>query len=95
MRFLHLLRCFLGLSEHFDNVLSFWPGLPPDDWKKHPVEPNMYSFVFLKSKENIEGVVIDEDDDDSDIADLRAGSQMIISYKSVSNLVKNGAVRLI
>lgn len=75
--------------------MSFWPGLPPDDWKKNPIKPNMYSFVFLKSKENIEGVVIDDDDDEGDIADLRAGSQMIISYKSVSNLVKNGSVQLI
>lgn len=55
----------------------------------------MYSFVFLKSKENVEGVVIDDDDDDGDIADLTAGSQMIMSYKSVSNLIKNGVVKLI
>lgn len=55
----------------------------------------MYSFVFLKSKENIEGVVIDEDDEDGDIADLAADSQIIISYKSVSNLIKNGVVKLI
>lgn len=55
----------------------------------------MYSFVFLKSKDNVEGVVIDEDDEESDIADLAAGSQIIISYKSVGNLVKNGVVKLI
>lgn len=59
------------------------------------MEPNMYSFVFLKSKSEVEGVVIDDGTDGGDLIDFKSGSQMIMSYNSVSNLLKNDAVRLI
>lgn len=85
-----------NLEQHFDNVLSFWPGLPPDDWKKEYIKPNLHSFVFLKSKTEIEGVIIDDgNEEDGDLVDFKDGSQMIISYNSVSNLVKKGDVQLI
>lgn len=83
------------MEQHFDNVLSFWPGLPPNDWKNEPLEPNMSSFVFLKSKTEIEGVVIDDGTDGGDLIDFKEGSQMIMSYNSVSNLLKNDSVCLI
>lgn len=56
----------------------------------------MNSFVFLKAKSDVEGVVIGTGrDQDNEVADLNAGSQMILSYNSVADLVKGGDVRLI
>lgn len=76
--------------------MKFWPGLPPDEWKKEQINPNMYSFVFLKSKAEIEGIVIDDgNEEEGDLVDFKPGSQMIISYNSVANLVKKGDVMLI
>lgn len=77
-------------------MLDFWPGVPPDDWKNEPITPNMNSFAFAKSKTDVEGVIInDADQEDGDLVDLKEGSQMIISYSSISNLVKSGEVCLI
>ncbi|KAG5881560.1 hypothetical protein JTB14_033065 [Gonioctena quinquepunctata] len=85
-----------GLQEYFDNVMKFYPGLPSENWSNQIIEPNINSFVFLKSKKDIEGVVIDDGNDgDNDLVDFNTGSRMIISYNSVANLVKNGEVHLI
>lgn len=60
------------------------------------MKPNIHSFVFLKSKNEIEGVIIDDGTTaDNDLVDFNEGSQMIISYNCVSSLVKNGDVHLI
>lgn len=85
-----------GIEQHFDEILSFWPGLPSDEWKNNPVVPNINSFVFLQSKNEIEGVVIDDGtEEDDDLVDFKTSSQLIISYSSVANLVKSGEVKLI
>ena len=85
-----------ALEEHFDNATMFYPGLPFEDWKSNFVRPNMNSFVFLKAKSNVEGVVVDRGQgDDNEIVDIKAGSQMLISYKGVSDLIKKGDLRLI
>lgn len=56
----------------------------------------MHSFVFLKSKQEVEGVVVDDgNDEDAGVVDFKNNSQIIISYKSISNLLKNGIVKLI
>ncbi|KAJ8911739.1 hypothetical protein NQ315_003639 [Exocentrus adspersus] len=82
------------LQHHFDNITT--TRLPREEWNQECVKPNIHSFVFLKSKEEVEGIVIDDgNDEDGDLVDLNRGSQMIISYKSVANLVKNGDVHLI
>lgn len=84
------------MEQHFEELLRFWPGLAPDDWKKDPVVPNMSSFVFAKAKSVVEGVMLDEANDDEEaLVDLQTGSQMIISYNSISQLVKNDEVCLI
>ncbi|XP_018319120.1 DNA replication complex GINS protein SLD5 [Agrilus planipennis] len=83
-----------SIEQHFQSVLSFWPGMPPDDWKNNPVVPNLDSFVFLKSKENVEGVIID-DSDENDIVDLKEGSQVILSYSKIADLLKNDKVSLL
>jgi GINS complex subunit 4 len=87
---------FPGLEQHFENVMNFHPGLPFEDWKNQLIVPNTKSFVFLKAKSRVEGVVVDGGrDDDSKLVDLNLGSQLIISYNSVADLVKKGEVRLI
>jgi GINS complex subunit 4 len=85
-----------GLEQHFENVMNFHPGLPFEDWKNQLIVPNTKSFVFLKAKSRVEGVVVDGGrDDDSKLVDLNIGSQLIIYYNSVADLVKKGEVRLI
>lgn len=45
----------------------------------------------------IEGIVVDDgyNDAEEDFVDLKSGSQIIISYKSIANLVKDDQVYLI
>ncbi|XP_019878777.2 DNA replication complex GINS protein SLD5 [Aethina tumida] len=82
-------------DQHFESVTNF--TVVTEDWKNQPVIPNIHSFVFLKSKENVTGVIIDDgnDGEQNDVADLEKGSQLIISYNSVSNLIKKGDVHLL
>lgn len=81
-----------SLRQHFDSIMSFCPEMTPTA----AIEPNMHSMVFLKSKGDVEGVVInDRTDDDSEYIDLTSGSQVLVNYSSVANLVKNGGVHLI
>lgn len=98
--------CFsTALEQHFGNVLSFWPQAQayrergsaphPGNWPNQQAKPNIHSFVFAKSKSDIYGVVIDNANRDEDLVDLKAGSQIIISYNSIKNLVKSGDVSLI
>nr|XP_022908501.1 DNA replication complex GINS protein SLD5 [Onthophagus taurus] len=85
-----------SVEQHFEETLQNVSGIANDEWKNMPVEPNIHSFVFLKSKVDIEGVIIDDGtDEDGDLIDFKQGSQSIISYNSVSNLIKNGDVHLI
>ena len=90
-------KMVVGIEQHFRNVLDFGPDhLRPDDWKNEVPSPNINSFVFAKSKKDIEGVIIDEGNgEEGDLVDLRTGSQLLISYNSIANLVKNGDVSLI
>lgn len=82
-----------GVDTHFDNQMKIHPTIPTE-WKNQIIQPNLHSFVFLKSKENIESIVIDEGVEDETVY-VTKDSQMIISYNSVSNLVKKGDVHLI
>ena len=59
-------------------------------------QPNLNSTVFVKAVEDVTGVNIEDEagrgrDEEYDMA---AGSQHILTYKSVSNLVRNGSVKL-
>ncbi|XP_018576130.1 DNA replication complex GINS protein SLD5-like [Anoplophora glabripennis] len=85
-----------GLQQHFENISSFYPRLPRDEWNQATVKPNIHNFVFLKSKSDIDDVVIDDGKNvQNDLVYLNRGSQVIISYKSVATLVKRGDVQLI
>ena len=61
-----------------------------------PPQPNLNSCVFVKAVGDVSGVVIlDEAGKGRDEEyDMPAGSQHIISYKSVANLIRNGSVKL-
>lgn len=59
-----------------------------------PNKPNMQSYVFLKSKDEVQGVMVSGNDDD-EMIDFKKGSQMIMQYSNVANLVKEGRVSLI
>ncbi|XP_055375297.1 DNA replication complex GINS protein SLD5 [Condylostylus longicornis] len=56
------------------------------------VRPNLMSHVFLKAKTTVSGVVIGADDEEVDLAE---GSQHIIPYQLISDLVLNDKVQLI
>lgn len=88
---LNLFR-FAALEEHFKSSLNPISNLIQDSWKREPLEPNMSSFVFFQSKKDVEGVGID---DDEGIVDLHQGTQMLASYRYISDLVKRGEVRLL
>lgn len=86
---------FLGITEHFENILNFLP-LPSEDWKNVPNKPNINSYVFVKSKDDIEGVVVNNsNEDDGDLIDFKKGTQIITQYCNVANLIKEGRICLI
>ncbi|XP_077972070.1 DNA replication complex GINS protein SLD5-like [Styela clava] len=59
--------------------------------------PNLDHYVFLKAIRKEDGVIVEEDADDqtSDRVDLDEGSQFLIRYKPIAELVQNGAVILL
>ncbi|XP_060519088.1 DNA replication complex GINS protein SLD5 [Cylas formicarius] len=82
-----------NLKQYFESIMSFCPGLPTE---LQVIAPNVHSMVFLKSNKEVEGVVIDDGNgEDGDLIDLNNDSKVLISYNSVSNLVKSGEVHLI
>lgn len=85
------------MENYFADLTKFYPGLPTEDWCNQMIKPNIHSFVFLKSKREVEGVILDDgnEEGDNDLVDFRPGSQMIISYNSISKLLKDGDVHLI
>ncbi|KAK9885234.1 hypothetical protein WA026_010737 [Henosepilachna vigintioctopunctata] len=82
-----------GIDNHFEHLMRVHPTIPVD-WKNQVIQPNIHSFVFSRSKTNIESIIIDEGNDDETVY-VNKDSQMIISYNSVSNLVKKGDVQLV
>ncbi|CAG9768637.1 unnamed protein product [Ceutorhynchus assimilis] len=79
-----------NLNQHFESVMSFCPTVMNEE--ALIVKPNMRSIVFLKAKKDIEGILVDES---NDITDLSTGSRILICYNNVANLVKSGDVHLL
>lgn len=86
---------FLGMDLYIGELTKFYPGLPMEEWANQVIKPNIHSFVFLKSKREVEGVIIEDGVNNDDLVDFEENSQMIISYNSISNLLKHGDVHLI
>ncbi|XP_076382638.1 DNA replication complex GINS protein SLD5 [Megalopta genalis] len=57
------------------------------------IKPNMQTYVFLRANQRIDGIVLPGSLDEE--IDFEQGSQHIIQYSAVANLVKSGAVQLI
>ncbi|XP_076758542.1 DNA replication complex GINS protein SLD5 [Xylocopa sonorina] len=60
---------------------------------KLAVKPNMQAYVFLRVNSRVSGIVLPGSMDEE--IDLEPGSQHIIPYNVVADLVKSGAVQLI
>ncbi|XP_043520597.1 DNA replication complex GINS protein SLD5 isoform X1 [Frieseomelitta varia] len=57
------------------------------------VKPNLQAYVFLRANDRINGIIVPGSMDEE--IDLEPGSQHIIQYSAVADLVKSGAVKLI
>lgn len=87
---------FSDLEDHFAANMGFCPNWQESTANDRIVPPNLNSMVFLKAKKDVEGIVIDDGKgESSDLIDLTSGSQVLINYKNVASLVKNGDVHLI
>ncbi|XP_071543516.1 DNA replication complex GINS protein SLD5 isoform X2 [Panulirus ornatus] len=87
-----------NLESHFQTlVLQHVPeNLRGFDPTKMSVKPNLDSYIFLRVKEETQGVLIDDSGEGRDEeVDLEEGSQHLMRYKPISHLVQSGAVTLI
>ncbi|XP_055716646.1 DNA replication complex GINS protein SLD5 [Phlebotomus papatasi] len=81
------------METHFQQlVLRHLPRSFPDDPRKRIVQPNLDSHVFIRANENVDSVVLRDDEEE---VDLEQGSQHIVPYKLIEDLVLKGKVDLI
>ncbi|XP_068628936.1 DNA replication complex GINS protein SLD5 [Battus philenor] len=87
-----------NMESHLKTAaLNHVPGnMQTFDLDKIAIYPNLHSYVFLKTNETIMGIVLEDlmGDQDEEI-DLEEGSQHILQYKPVADLLKNGKVQLV
>ncbi|XP_017889380.1 DNA replication complex GINS protein SLD5 [Ceratina calcarata] len=75
-------------------ALQHMPGAFQNfETNKLSVKPNMQAYVFLRANSRVNGIMIPGSLDEE--IDLEPGSQHIIQYNAVADLVKSGAVQLI
>ncbi|KAL0850162.1 hypothetical protein ABMA28_012037 [Loxostege sticticalis] len=88
----------LNMESHLKNVvLDKMPGnMQTLELNKMAIYPNLQTHVFLKANDTVSGVVLEDlvGDQDEEI-DLEEGSQHILQYKPVADLVKTGKVQLV
>ncbi|XP_013195017.1 DNA replication complex GINS protein SLD5 [Amyelois transitella] len=88
----------LNMENHLKTVIldKVPNNMQSFEMNKMAVHPNLQTHVFLRANESVAGVVLEDifGDQDEEI-DLEAGSQHILQYKPISDLVKNGKVQLI
>ncbi|XP_072936032.1 DNA replication complex GINS protein SLD5 [Epargyreus clarus] len=88
----------LNMEVHLKSVvLNHVPGnMQTFEMNKMAIQPNLHSHIFLKAIDTVSGVVLEDlfGEQDEEI-DLDEGSQHILQYKPVADLVKNGKVQLI
>nr|CAD7462846.1 unnamed protein product [Timema tahoe] len=66
------------------------------DHSNMTAKPNTNSFVFLRVKGEVSGVVIEGDSNNRDEEiDLETGSQHVMQYRPVAELVRAGSIQLI
>ncbi|XP_063546181.1 DNA replication complex GINS protein SLD5 [Cydia strobilella] len=88
----------MSMENHLKKVvLNKVPGnMQALELSKLAVYPNLHSHVFLKANDTVTGVVLEDQPGDQDEEiDLEDGSQHILQYKPIAELVKNGKVQLV
>lgn len=86
------------MEDHFRLIaLRHMPANVQDfDKTKMAVIPNISSYIFLRAKKNIIGIVIEGDSENRDEeVDLDENSQHIMQYKPIADYLKTGAIQLI
>ncbi|KAG1652404.1 DNA replication complex GINS protein SLD5 [Nymphon striatum] len=81
-----------SLETHFNTVVvqQMPQNLQNLNLEKHMPKPEMDSYVFLKLKEDIMGVLVDNDTDENreeDTVDLEKGAQHIMRYRPIATYV--------
>ncbi|OAD56495.1 DNA replication complex GINS protein SLD5 [Eufriesea mexicana] len=75
-------------------ALQYMPGnFQVFEVNKLTVKPNMQTYVFLRTNNRVNGIILPGSMDEE--IDLEPGSQHIIQYSAIADLVKSGAVQLI
>lgn len=89
--------------QHMPATQREIPGRPTREGKEAPPLPaplpagNSESAVFARAEQNVRGVLLEDaamQDRDEEI-EMEAGSQHILKYSAIEDLVREGAVRLI
>ncbi|XP_017079758.1 DNA replication complex GINS protein SLD5 isoform X2 [Drosophila eugracilis] len=82
-----------NVDEYFNKVATqYMPNQQRGESEQRIVTPNMMSHVFLKANVAVPAVIVGVDDEEVDMA---AGSQHIIPYQLVADLIQNNQAQLI
>uniref|UniRef100_W8C8F8 DNA replication complex GINS protein SLD5 n=1 Tax=Ceratitis capitata TaxID=7213 RepID=W8C8F8_CERCA len=82
-----------NVEQYFQHVaLQYMPNMQRAEAEQRIVRPNLLSHVFIKANVDVPAVVVGVDDEE---VDLTAGSQHIIPYQLVSDLIHKNQAQLI
>lgn len=82
-----------NMNSHFNHILlRHIPESFHDDPKKRMVKPNLMSTVFVRVNSASASVVINEEDEE---LEMRAGSQHVVPYKLISDLLRKNKLQLL
>ncbi|EDX14523.1 DNA replication complex GINS protein SLD5 [Drosophila simulans] len=82
-----------NVDEYFHKVATqYMPNQQRGEAEQRIVTPNLMSHVFLKANVAVPAVIVGVDDEEVDMA---AGSQHIIPYQLVADLIQNNQAQLI
>lgn len=82
-----------NMNAHFNQILlRHIPESFHDDPKKRMVKPNLMSTVFVRVNSSSASVVINEEDEE---LEMRAGSQHVVPYKLISDLLRRNKLQLL
>lgn len=82
-----------NVEQYFQQVArQYMPNMQRAEAEQRIVRPNLMSHVFIKANMDVPSVVVGVDDEE---VDLTAGSQHIIPYQLVSDLIYKNQAQLI
>lgn len=82
-----------NMNAHFSQILlRHIPESFHDDPKRRMVKPNLMSTVFVRVNSSTTSVVINEEDEE---LEMRAGSQHVVPYKLISDLLRRNKLQLL